>query len=202
MDFSTTIKGHYLEYIEDGHIYLCDGIQIPSITQILKVRFGNKYRNVNKQVLKQAAEKGVEVHEAIENYCRTGTESSLPELRNFIFLQRKFGFEVEANELPVILFDGEPIAAGRLDLLIRENGVLGVADIKRTASLDKDYLFYQLNLYRIAVSQSYDKEPQILRAIWLRDDIRRYVNINVDDIYPFYLLDEYRGVGNESTESN
>lgn len=194
MDFTTEINGHCLEFFEDGHIYLCDGIEIPSITQILKVRFGNKYRNIPKDVLKQASEAGIAVHDAIEQYCKHGTDSFLPELRNFVFLQKKYEFSVIGNEIPVILFDPEPIAAGRLDLLITEKGKFGIADIKRTSSLDKDYLFYQLNLYRIAYAQSYDREATFLRAIWLRDNIRRYVEIPVDFIYPYYLIDEYKGV--------
>ena len=192
MDFTTEIKGHYLEFIEDGHIYLCDGIEIPSITQVLKVRFGNKYRNIPKNVLKQASEAGVAVHDAIEQYCKHGTDSSLPELRNFVFLQKKYGFSAIGNEIPVILFDPEPVAAGRLDMLIEIGGTLGIADIKRTASLDKDYLFYQLNLYRIAYAQSYDRAAKLLRAIWLRDDIRRFVEIPVNNTFPYDLLDEWR----------
>lgn len=192
MDFATEIKGHYLEFIEDGHIYLCDGIEIPSITQVLKVRFGNKYRNIPQNVLKQASEAGIAVHDAIEQYCKHGTISSLPELRNFVFLQKKYGFSAIGNEIPVILFDPDPVAAGRLDMLIEIGGTLGIADIKRTASLDKDYLFYQLNLYRIAYAQSYDRDAKLLRAIWLRDDIRRFVEIPVNDIFPYYLLDEWR----------
>ena len=192
MDFTTEINGHYLEFIEDGHIYLCDGIEIPSITQLLKVRFKNKYNNVSQDVLKKASEAGIAVHDAIEQYCKHGTDSSLPELRNFVFLQKKYEFSVIGNEIPVILFDPAPIAAGRLDLLITEKGEFGRGDIKRTSSLDKDYLFYQLNLYRIAYAQSYDREAKFLRAIWLRDDIRRYVEIPLDDVYPYYLLDKWR----------
>lgn len=195
MDFTTEINGHCLEFIEDGHIYLCDGIEIPSITQVLKVRFGNKYRNIPKDVLAKASEAGIAVHDAIEQYCKYGTDSSLPELRNFVFLQKKYGFSVIGNEIPVILFDPEPIAAGRLDLLIKENGVLGIADIKRTSTLDKDYLFYQLNLYRIAFEQSYGDKVEFLRAIWLRDEIRRYVEIPLNYLYPYYL-DEWRTAQN------
>ena len=50
---------------------------------------------------------------AIEAWCKFGVESDLPEVRNFKFLQMKYGFRVLDNEVPVILFnDDEPIAAG------------------------------------------------------------------------------------------
>ena len=62
------IKNHCVEFLEDDHVYLIDGMIVPSITQILKVKFGNKYDGVNKDVLDLAREKGVKVHEAIEKY--------------------------------------------------------------------------------------------------------------------------------------
>ena len=163
MDFSETIRGHTLEYFDDSHIYLCDGIILPSITQILKLRFGGKYENISRQILQRAAEKGTEVHEAIQNYCERGEESDLKELRNFKFLQKAYKFEVLQNEVPVILFkDDIPVAAGRLDLVIRMDDKIGGADIKRTSTLDKEYLAYQLNLYRIAYRQCYNVEWQFL----------------------------------------
>lgn len=151
MDFTKEINGHTLEYLDDGHLYLVDGVIVPSITQMLKIKFGNKYRHVNDHVLQRASERGTAVHEAIEMWCRNGTESDLPELRHFKFLKMKYGFQVIDNEVPVILFaHDEPISAGRLDLVIQFGTDTGLADIKRTSALDKEYLFYQLNLYRIA----------------------------------------------------
>ena len=56
------IKGHTLEYIDEIHQYLVDGVCVPSITQILKVKFGNKYVGISKEVLDNAAKKGTAVH--------------------------------------------------------------------------------------------------------------------------------------------
>lgn len=193
MDYSTEINGYTLEYYEDGHCYLVDGMFLPSITQILKVRFGNKYDGISKAVLDRAAAAGTAVHEAIENYCRYGTESDLPELRNFKFLQKAYGFTVTKNEIPVILFDNDfPVAVGRLDMEIEIDGQLGGADIKRTATLDKEYLAYQLNLYRIAYRQSYGKEWAFLKGIHLRNDIRKLVPIPIDEGKAWELIREFQ----------
>ena len=174
------IRGHELEYIEDGHIYFVDGVIAPSITQMLQSKFGHKYDHVNEAVLNRAASAGTAVHEAIERYCKTGEETDLPELRGFEFLQRMYGFKVLENEVPVILFDhDEPIAAGRLDMVLEMNGEIGGADIKRTSALDKEYVAYQLNLYRIAYRQSYGVEWQFLRGIHLREDKRKFVTIPI-----------------------
>lgn len=188
------INGRELEYIDDGHIYLVDGIIVPSITQMLKKKFGNKYNNVSRAVLKTACEKGTMVHEAIEMYCKTGEEIELKELRNFKFLQRKYEFEVEDNEVPVILEDrdGKVIGAGRLDLVLKMDGKIGGADIKRTSGLDKEYLAYQLNLYRIAYRQSYGIEWEFLKAIHLRDDVRKFVNIPINEEKIWEYIEEWK----------
>ena len=185
------INGHELEYFEDGHIYLVDGVVVPSITQLLKVRFSNKYNHVDKATLERASEAGTKVHEVIEAWCRNGEDSDLKELRNFKTLQRLYKFQVLENEIPVILFmDNEPVSAGRLDMLITLNGEIGLADIKRTSALDKEYLFYQLNLYRIAYQQCYGTDIKLLRGIHLREDRRKFVPIPINEGMAMELVKE------------
>ena len=186
------IGGHTLEFIEDEHCYLCDGVILPSITQILKTKFGKKYEGIDTDTLKRASEKGTELHLAIEDYCKTGKETDLIELRNFKFLQNQYGFNVIENEVPVILsVDDEPVCAGRLDMVVMLDDQVGIADIKRTSALDKDYLAYQLNLYRIAYRQTYGIEADFLRAIHLREDVRKFVNIPINEPLAMDLVYEY-----------
>lgn len=193
MDFSKNIDGHLLEYLDDTHSYLVDGVIVPSVTQILKIRFGGKYSHVSRAVLNRAAQRGTEVHQAIQDWCETGKESDLLELRNFKFLQKRYGFEVMENETPVILWrDGVPVAAGRLDLVLRDSeGRIGGGDIKRTSTLDKGYLAYQLNLYRIAYEQCYGIEWEFLRGLHLRDNVRKYVEIPINERMAIELVEEY-----------
>lgn len=189
---SWKIKNHVLEYIDSTHTYICDGEIIPSITQIMKIKFGNKYDGVGKDVLTKAAQKGTAVHEAIELYCKTGEVKDLKEVKNFIFLQKHYGFEVLDNEVPILLFkDNKPIAAGRLDLELDVSGNICIGDIKRTATLDKEYLTYQLNLYRIGYQQSYDKEVKYLSGLHLRENKRKYVNIAINEEKAMELVEEY-----------
>lgn len=186
------IKGYELEFLPEEHIYLVDGVIVPSITQLLKAKFGGKYDGINKATLDAAAAKGTEIHEAIERLCKTGEESELKEVRNFKFLQKHYGFEVKDNEVPVILFkDDEPIAAGRLDLVLLQEGHTGLADIKRTSALDKNYLAYQLNLYRIAYQQCYDTEITFLKGLHLREDVRKYINIPISEESAWEIVDLY-----------
>lgn len=194
MDFTKEINGHILEYFDDEHLYLVDGIIVPSITQILGSKFGRKYERVDRTTLQRASEAGTQVHDAIERYCRTGEETDIPEVKNFKFLQRQYGFKVLENEVPVILFLNDvPISAGRLDMVIEMGGHIAGADIKRTSALDKDYLFYQLNLYRIAYRQCYGIEWDFLRGIHLRNDVRKFVTIPVNENITWQLVHEYLG---------
>ena len=186
------IRGHTLEYIDETHTYLVDGVIVPSITQILKIKFGNKYNKVSKEVLNNAAKKGTEVHEAIEIYCKTGEVKDLQEVKNFIFLQKQYKFGVRKNEVPVILFkEGKPIGAGRFDLELEISNSVGGGDLKRTATLDKEYLAYQLNIYRIANRQSYGTEWQFLKGVHLRGNVRRFIDIPINENMAWSLIDEY-----------
>ena len=167
---------------------------LPSITQILKIKFGHKYDDVPKEVLSRAADKGTAVHKAIEDYCKLGLDSDLLELRNFKFLQKQYKFEVLDNEVPVVLFkDDIPVACGRLDLVLKIGNDVGLGDIKRTSVLDKEYLAYQLNLYRIAYQQCYDKEITFLKGVHLRKDIRKFVDIPINEKLAQKLVEEYIG---------
>ena len=194
------INEHSLEFEDETHTYICDGIIVPSITQALKFKFKNKYAGIDKDTLQRASEKGTEMHEAIENWTRNGVDSDLPEVRNFKFLQNQYGFEVLDNELPVILsMDDEPIMAGRLDMVIRfytKVDEIGLADLKRTSTLDKEYLGLQLNLYRLAYQQCYGQDISFLRGIHLREDVRKFVNIPINEQYTWDFIKDWRANGN------
>lgn len=186
------INGYTIEYIDDIHTYLVDGLIVPSITQILKIKFGNKYNGISIETLNKAAEKGTEVHEAIEIFCKTGEVMDIKEVKNFIFLKKQYNFDVLDNEIPVILFkDNKPIACGRLDLVLNIDNKIGLADIKRTSVLDKDYLAYQLNLYRIAYEQCYNQKIEFLKGVHLREDTRKFVNIPINENMVWKLVEDY-----------
>lgn len=185
------INGHILEYFDDTHTYLVDGIIVPSITQMLKIKFKSKYNGVDQKVLNRASEIGTKVHEAIEKLCKTGEVEDLKEVKNFLFLQKQYKFTILDNEVPIILFkEGIPIGAGRLDLVLEKDNQIGLGDIKRTSTLDKEYLGYQLNLYRIGYQQCYGKEITFLKGLHLREDVRKYVDIPINEKLTETLIEE------------
>ena len=197
------IKGHVLEYIDDTHTYLVDGLIIPSITQLIKIKFGNKYDGISKEVLQKAANKGTEMHEAIELYEAEGKESDIAELRNYKFLKKHYKWEVLKCEIPIILFkDGQPIAAGRLDQVIQIGEEKGINDLKRTSNFDKDYVGLQTNLYRIGYQQSYDEKIDFVSGTHLRDRTRKFYKLPVNEGYAESVIKEYLEKRNESGNEN
>lgn len=190
---SWKIAGGLLEYIDDTHTYIFNGVILPSITQILKTKFGNKYNGVSKEILNKASQRGTEIHKAIEDYERFNIDNNeCKELRNYKFLKRQFKFNCIDNEVPIVLFlDGKPISAGRVDLILEENGNVGIGDIKRTSVFDKEYVAYQTNLYRIGYQQTYGIEITFLKGIHLRNDVRKYINLPINEIVSLELVKQF-----------
>ena len=181
-----------LEYYDETHTYLYDGIILPSVTQILSFKYPNDYANVPKDILQRAGERGTAVHKSIEVFNRTGYDDGTQEVRDFRFLQRQYGFEVLDTELPLVLFDdGVPVACGRLDMTYDSFGAIGIADIKTNSVLNLEKIAYQLNLYRIGLKQSYNVDARFLRIIHLRKDTRKYIEVKVDEESAIKLLKEY-----------
>ena len=187
-----SIKGGTLEYFDETHTYLYDGIMLQSVTQILGVKYKNDYASVPPAVLDNAARRGTAVHKAIENYNNSGYDDGSEAVRNFKFLQKQYGFEVLDSELPIVIFkDDMPIACGRLDMTMMIDGQTGIADIKTVSTLNKEKIAYQLNLYRIGLMQSYGVDAKFLKIIHLRDGIRKVIDSPVNEGMTWELIDKY-----------
>ena len=187
-----SIKGGTLEYFDETHTYLYDGLMLPSVSQILGTKYKNEYSSVPPAVLDHAAKRGTAVHKAIENYNNSGYDDGSEAVRNFRFLQKQYGFEVLDSELPLVLFkDDMPIACGRLDMTMLMDGETGIADIKTVSALNKEKIAYQLNLYRIGLMQSYGVDAQFLKIIHLRDGIRKVIDSPINEKMTWELIEKF-----------
>ena len=187
-----SIKGGTLEYFDETHTYLYEGLMLPSVSQILGVKYKNDYASVPPAVLNNAAKRGTAVHKAIENYNNSGYDDGSEAVRNFKFLQKQYGFEVLDSELPLVLFkDDMPIACGRLDMTMLMDGETGIADIKTVSALNKEKIAYQLNLYRIGLMQSYGVDAKFLKIIHIRDGIRKVIDSPINEGMTWELIDKY-----------
>ena len=155
-----------VEYIDEIHTYLADGVIIPSVTQVVGWKLGKDYSNVPSQVLNAKAEYGTQVHRLIERWESGMTEKELSLMRidpiqkvavkNYAKLKKKYLFEVKSMEQIV----ANNRCAGRYDILTTEGELI---DIKTTYRLDEEYLSWQLGMYYWLM----DKEKPIGYAMWL-----------------------------------
>lgn len=175
------INNHFLEFIEDDHVWIADGIIVPSVSTILKAFF-NDYANVSRSVLEQAREKGTALHSAIELYETTGQQSDLQEFKNYLFLKKHFKFNVISCELPIIYEEnGKVLFAGQLDQIIEMNGKRGINDLKRVSNPNKDKIALQVNLYKLGYEQSYHTKIDFLTFTHLREEKRKFNQLPINE---------------------
>ena len=185
------INGHTIEFIPETHQYLVDGILTPCVSNILAYKF-NDYKAVSQEVLQRASDRGTELHEAIESYERDGTTSELREFKNYLFLKKAHGFINIANEVPVMYEkDGTVLFVGTLDQIIEMDGKCGINDFKRVSAPNKQKIAYQLNLYKLAYEQTYNKKVDFLSYTHLRETVRKFNLLPIGEEITLKLLNEF-----------
>ena len=174
-------ENYTLEFDDETHRYIVNGIITPSVSKLLSLKFDD-YPNVPKAVLQAAADRGTEMHKAIEVYEKTGKESDLQEFRNYLFLKKHFKIENVENELPVAYFeDGLPVFAGTIDQVCRIDGVPAINDFKRVSAPNKEKIAYQVNLYRLAYNQTLGVEVKALSFMQLRESVRKFTQLPINE---------------------
>ena len=174
-------ENYTLEFDDETHRYIVNGIITPSVSKLLSLKFDD-YPNVPKAVLQAAADRGTEMHKAIEVYEKTGKESDLQEFRNYLFLKKHFKIENIENELPVAYFeDGLPVFAGTIDQVCRIDGVPAINDFKRVSAPNKEKIAYQVNLYRLAYNQTFGVEVKALSFMQLRESVRKFTQLPINE---------------------
>lgn len=161
-----------LEFLESEHIYLKNGILVPSVTQILQLIFPNKYKNVDKTILNKKASFGTEGHSIIEKLDVSDINIAKNQIldiknkdlevciREYLRLVKKYKIEPLEHEKMVSY---KYLFCGTLDLIANIEGTRSLCDIKFTAELDKEYLSWQLGMYALALNETFEK----YYCIWL-----------------------------------
>lgn len=136
---------------EAEHKYYCDGIEIPSITDITSPIGLPKMARVQDWVLDAARFRGTMVHEACEEYMLTG------EL-DFNQYPTQFWNYIEQFMNWVRTYQPQPLFtehrmycneyAGTCDLICKLDGKTILVDYKTTSAIDKKSLSVQLEGYK------------------------------------------------------
>ena len=155
-----------IEFLEDSHTYLYQGIIVSSVTNILSnTIFTGKYDGVPKYILNNKAQFGTNVHRAIE----TGDSSDLNQIEmisyeQWLKLQERHAITPHEQETLVHYKD---LYCGTLDMIAIVDGELVINDIKTTAKLDEEYLSWQLSFYKYAYEKMGGQELVKGYVTWL-----------------------------------
>lgn len=160
-------KEKMIEYIDKEHLYLYDGVIIPSVSDILKYIFPDKYKGIDLSIIQNKALYGTKLHEMIQSIDEgifvqsRGLKLCLrASLEQYEIIKNDNSIKILSQE-QIVCYNG--IYAGRYDKEAMVNDELALIDIKTTAQLDKEYLSWQLSFYELASGKKYDK----LYVIWL-----------------------------------
>lgn len=138
-----------VEFNELNHTYTNEsGKQLSGVTALLKRQlFADKYSGVSDEVLAKAAERGNLIHRQIEMHetFGGGALESSPELETYVRLRDEWGFKIIATEF--LVSDDENVASA-IDLVFDKDDLVWLWDTKTTSSLDKEYLGWQLSIYK------------------------------------------------------
>lgn len=181
--------GNVLKFDEETHTYTLGGKVLPSVTSILDaVLFHDKYNGVDEETLKLASEKGRLIHKEISDYILDGKIGFTEELNNFIKLKKEKELDLLDSEFIV----ANNKYAGTVDLMFYYKGKLCIGDIKTTYNLDKEYVSWQLSLYKYLYESRVSRlcpypidfdgnyvEIKELYAIWLRDDKAKFEKVEM-----------------------
>ena len=153
-----------IEFLEDVHCYLADGVIIPSVSQLIRFKFPDAYKGVPEKVLKKKASYGTKVHDSIEAFVRgdlkpeeIDDKNVRDAVENFEIQRKAWAFYVEDME-QIVCFNNR--LAGKYDIKTQDGYLI---DIKTTSALHEDWLAWQLGFYYLA--SGIDKE--IGFVMWL-----------------------------------
>lgn len=176
-----------LIFDEEKHQYSLDGKILISVTQLLqKHKLTPSYDAVDKELLREASERGTLIHEEVENWVREGD----------------IGFTVEAEQICdyLMIETGNrradvwseqtvynDVVAGRFDLLykkkIGDKEVRTIADIKTGSTKHLFGWAWQLSLYSYLYQKMTGNKVDNLVVLWCHDG-------EIEAIYIDYVGDE------------
>ncbi len=160
-----------LDFDEKPHIYKLGGIQIPSVSEIMEPLSQSEYGAIDRKVLQRAADKGTDVHNAIENWLKFGIEDISPENEGYFdaFMDWWEQRNPELIGSEVRVYHKLLRYAGTVDLIALIDGEVNLIDFKTTHKLIEKNCGVQLEAYTQALA-SHGITIERKRILHLRKD--------------------------------
>ncbi len=154
-------------FIENPRGYWIGETHLEGLTGMIgRQLFPDKYAAVPERVLAKAAARGHKIHEDIQVYDMFGEVAS-DEVKWYADMKKDEKFDVIDSEY--LVTDGTHFASA-IDKVIVKDGKVCLADVKTTYELDKEYISWQLSIYKYLFNLlNPDIEVDKLYAIWVRN---------------------------------
>ena len=164
---------------EETHTYYVNDIKVCSVTELVNAFFDYPYKNVNKALLSDRANKGSIVHKELELHIKDNRAVESNEAKYFIELEQKHAIKpVFSEKMITLALDNKIVACGTFDLLCFYDNELTLIDFKTTSTIHLQEVILQLNLYALGLKQTYfndeftiDFDNLKLKVIQLRDNL-------------------------------
>lgn len=166
-----------LEFKEETHQYFYNGLEVPSVTQIISASNITALDNIPTSILDNASERGTAVHQAIEFYNKYKFANISDEYKGYFEAYKHWREQRVQNAEYEVKIESELQVyhkilnyAGTIDMLItntREKHIL--IDIKTTNELNMKYVSLQLSAYKEALV-SEGKKVEGMYVLWLKKD--------------------------------
>lgn len=138
-----------LKFEESKHVYTLGGIQIPSVTTIMRPLSNALYGGVDESVLNKAANRGTAVHNAIENYLDFGIADIDPTFLSYFeaFLEWKNAVNPIVHGTEKKVYHKVYRYAGTADLIATIDDKRYLIDYKTSATVNEMLTGVQLSAY-------------------------------------------------------
>jgi hypothetical protein len=168
-----------IEFLEDTHQYLYDGVLIPSVSAIIR---DDRYSGIPIQVLERAAYKGTQVHKATEMIDKKKKVHIEDEYTPYVLQYALWKLEhlKEWTDVETIVYTQD--YAGTVDRIQRKGDEILICDIKTTSKLHEDSIALQLAAYIIAHAdmEGNDLSQYTGAVLWLNKDRYKFKKIEPD----------------------
>lgn len=189
-----TIKDSVVEFYDDTHTYLIDGIKTLSATQIGQLINPFKIMNIPSHILQKAGERGTKIHEAIEQYLTDGTfmlsedDPHYGYFEAFLKFYDEHGKDLEIESLEHIAISKEysvPLV-GTIDFQGKYKGEPIIIDWKTSSMPTLPEWRTQLSIYRELVRYTHGIEEVNAYVLWLKKD-GTYEFLSIAPMKPAYF---------------
>ena len=189
------MKDSTVRFVEDRengvHQYWLGFTELAGVTEILNaVIYRDKYEGIDAEVLRNAADRGTAIHEAIQAREMGDVTLQDPDLYDIYrddvdaalaAWNRRGGSGMTAYAAEYLVTNETDIAS-KVDLVFGAGEGVVLADIKTTSRLDEEYISWQLSVYKYLFSAMNPDYPVTsLLALWYDRYGQRWQFVEVKD---------------------